>query len=296
MSERIGFHFLETNERSKALAFATRLEEARLKILAEILSFTSERQRLAYQLTFHPFRHFAVLGEAEGLLRELLRYKGVVLNSVLEDRLIAQASGDPARRAVVDQLRSAKQRLTHLLLEVPGDLSSDARERREAEKSKLMAEVEQLEGTLARQVAGLGRARRALSLTVEQAQKATPKQAVLLELLRYSHYLGTNKFEPRYGAIVLASSGKPKWVPLGSAEAIEKNIALYQAAVRVGQASQLSAGSGASLPRHPRESQIVIQNPKCRAARCRPTGKDAAHSRVILHPAPGPVSAALGAD
>ena len=71
-----------------------------------------------------------------------------------------------------------------------------------------------------------------LSVTVEQVQKAVPKQAVLLELLRYSHHLGANKHEPRYGAVVLAASGEPKWVPLGSAAAIETNIVLYQDAVR----------------------------------------------------------------
>ena len=145
---------------------------------------------------------------------------------------MAQASKRPEDRALIDRLRAAKQRLTQLLLEVPKDVSPEARARREKERDKLASEVEQLEGTLARHVSGLGRARRALSVTVEQVQKAVPKQAVLLELLRYSHHLGANKHEPRYGAVVLAASGEPKWVPLGSAAAIETNIVLYQDAVR----------------------------------------------------------------
>lgn len=46
------------------------------------------------------------------------------------------------------------------------------------------------------------------------------------------HYLGKGKFEPRYGAVVIAASGEPKWVPLGSAVEIEKTTALYQKSVR----------------------------------------------------------------
>ena len=102
----------------------------------------------------------------------------MVLDSLLEDRLVAEASGDPKQRAIVDELRSAKQRLTKLVMEVPKDFSESARQKRDAEKEKLSAQVEQLEAGLARQVAGLGRARRALSVTVPQVQSALPKEAV----------------------------------------------------------------------------------------------------------------------
>src|SRR5206468_2643978 len=136
------------------------------------------------------------------------------------------------QRAILEQLRAAKQRLTQLQLEVPKDLSEQAQKQRAAEKEKLSAEVEQLEGGLARQVAGLGKARRALGVTVQQVQSALPQQAALIELLRYSHYLGKFKHEPRYGAIVIGAKSEPGWVPLGSAAEIEKNVGLYQKSVR----------------------------------------------------------------
>ena len=123
----------------------------------------------------------------------MLRQKGVVLDSLLEDRLVAEASSDPKQREIIEQLRAAKQGLMQLVLEVPKDLSEAAQKQRAAEKEKLSTEVEQLEGGLARQVAGLGKARRALSVTVPQVQSVLPKQAVLIELLRYSHYLGKEK-------------------------------------------------------------------------------------------------------
>ena len=107
-------------------------------------------------------------------------------------------------------------------MEIPKDFSAEARQRREAELEKRAAQVEQLEATLARQVSGLGRARRALSVTLAEVQGALASDQVLIELLRYRHYMGKNKWEPRYGALVIASRDEPKWIPLGAANEIEK--------------------------------------------------------------------------
>ena len=223
---------IDLGKAKDAIPLATRARQADEKYLSNILSFTSEQQRLTFQKTTKPYTVFATLGSAAELAQTVLRQKGVVLDSLLEDRLLAEASSDPKQREIVEQLRAAKLRLMQLLLEVPKDLSEAAQKLRTAEKEKLSTEVEQLEGGLARQVAGLGKARRALSVTVTQVQSALPKQAVLIELLRYSHYLGKGEFETRYGAVVISASGTPKWVPLGAAAEIEKDIELYQKAVR----------------------------------------------------------------
>jgi CHAT domain-containing protein len=54
----------------------------------------------------------------------------------------------------------------------------------------------------------------------------------LIELVRYQHYLGKTKNEPRYGAVVISPGTEPKWVSLGAAAEIEKNIGLYQRTAR----------------------------------------------------------------
>jgi tetratricopeptide (TPR) repeat protein/CHAT domain-containing protein len=224
--------YTDMGEPKEALRLAPQARQAQERNLADILSFTSEQQRLAFQKTTKPYTLAATLGSAPELAEIVLRQKGVVLDSLLEDRLVAEASGDPKQRVIIDELRSAKQRLTKLILEVPKEFSEQARQKHDAEREKLSAEVEQLEGGLARQVAGLGRARRALSVTVPQVQSALSPKAALIELLRYPHYLGKDKYEPRYGAIVIAAGGEPKWIPLGDAAEIEKNVALYQKSVR----------------------------------------------------------------
>ncbi len=230
--DNLGFVFIETGKVQEAKEMEDNAEKSRLSTMANILSFASEQQRLDYQSSQNPYSVCASLGDAPEIALVLFREKGVVLDSLLEDRLMAEAGTNLDDRAILDQLRSTKQRLTRLLLEIPKDVSAPGLQKRSAELEGLTKEVEQMEGALARHVAGLGRARRALGVTVEQVQTAVPTNAALVEWLRYRHYLGKNKWEDRYGAIVLVSSGQPKWVSLGAATNIETDIKLYQQSVR----------------------------------------------------------------
>jgi tetratricopeptide (TPR) repeat protein len=230
--ERLAQLKIEQGKLKEAHEFAVQAARAQQKHLSDVLSFTSERQRLAFQQTTKPYKLFGTLGSARDLAETVLRQKGVVLDSLLEDRLVAEASADPKQREIIQQLALAKERMTQLVIEIPSDSSAEAHRQREQEKEKLSGQIEQLEGNLARLTAGLGRGRRALSVTVEQVKAALPKQAALVELVRYGHYVGKSKEEARYGAVVIAGTREPQWVSLGSADEIEKNVRLYKKSVR----------------------------------------------------------------
>jgi tetratricopeptide (TPR) repeat protein len=223
---------IDLGEAKDAIPLVEKARQAEERYLSNILSFTSEEHRLAFQKTTNPYSLPGTLDGAAELAQTLLRQKGVVLDSLLEDRLVAEASSDPKQREIIEQLRADKQGLMQLILEVQKDLSEAAQKQRAVRKGKLSTEIEQLEGSLARQVTGLGKARRALSVTVAQVQAVLPNQAVLIELVRYSHYLGKQKFEDRYGAIIISASRQPKWIPLGAAAAIEEDVKVYQKSVR----------------------------------------------------------------
>lgn len=235
----IALLYVEQGFTKKANELAASVREAEEKHLANILSFASEQQRLAFQKTTNPYTLAATLGDASELAQAVLRQKGVVLDSLLEDRVVAEASADPKQHLAIEQLRSAKQRLTQLLWDVPKDLSEAAQQERAAKKAALATEVEELEGGLARQMAGLGKARRALNVTMAQVQATLPTQESLIELVRYRHFLGKGESERRYGAVVIAAKTEPKWVPLGNAEEIEKKVQFYLKAAR-GEADEAS--------------------------------------------------------
>ena len=132
----LAFLDIDLGKAGGALEFAVRAEKSQETQLGNILSFTSEQQRLAFQETTNPFTLVATLGSAPDIAQAILHNKGVVLDSLLEDRLVAEASKDAKQREVIDQLRAAKQRYTQLLMEIPRDFSAEARQRREAELEK----------------------------------------------------------------------------------------------------------------------------------------------------------------
>ena len=213
----------------EATALARQASAAQLTILSKIFSFTSEQQRLAYLHIFHPYSLFPFLKGTEADLAEaVLRYKGVVLDSIVEDRLLAEASQGSEDQKRVEQLNVDKRQLGQLLLQPAQLLSAETNQRIKS----LEEEVEKIESELAQHVAGLGQARRALSVSLEQVQQAIPNDGVLIEYLRYSDYLGKGKWEPRYGAIVLLSKGPPLWIPLGKANEIEGLVQRYRTLVR----------------------------------------------------------------
>jgi tetratricopeptide (TPR) repeat protein/CHAT domain-containing protein len=228
--ENLAFLKIKQGKPAEALKFAARFNEVQEHNLADVLSFTSERQRLAFQKYSSPYRLFATLGSADNLARTVLRQKGVVLDSLLEDQVIGDASADPKNRELVQKIRAAKEQLTQLTLQIPAD--PKAAEAAKTSREKLSGDVERLEATLARAVTGAGRSRRALSVTVGQVQAVLPKASALVELLRYPHYTGGKEDEMRYGAIVIAPAGETKWVSLGKAEEIENKVRLYQRSTR----------------------------------------------------------------
>ena len=213
----------------EAVAFARQASAAELTILSKIFSFTSEEQRLAYLDIFHPYSLFPFLkGTETDLTAAVLRYKGIVLDSIVEDRLLAEASRGSQDQKLVEHLNLDKRQLGLLLLEPAQKVSAETNQRIEA----LEGEVENIESQLAQHVAGLGRARHALGVSLEQVQSTIPNDGALIEYLRYWYYLGKGKSEPRYGAIVLFSKGAPLWIPLGKANEIEHLVRRYGTLVR----------------------------------------------------------------
>jgi hypothetical protein len=227
----LGLLLLDVQKCTEAGELGEKVRKTSLRGFTGMLSFTSERERLLYANTHHPYALLGSASNAVPLALAILQNKGLVLDSLLEDRLVTEASDKPEERAVINQLDAAKDRLTQLLLSPASNSGKEALKKQAEARSKAWQEVEQLEGDMARKVAGAGRVRQALSVTLEKVQAAIPPQTVLIEFLRYPHYLGKNQWASYYGAAVLAPQGEPRWVCLGSAQALEFDITLYLDAV-----------------------------------------------------------------
>ena len=219
----------EVGQIPEAKSLEERSAKAYLAALSTILSFTSEQQRLDYQDRIDPYSLFAILpGSEMDLTEAILRYKGVVLDSFIEDRLLAEASQGSEHQNLAKQLNLDRRQLGQLYLQPPPNLSKEANQQIDA----LEGEIERIESQLAQHFAGLGRVRRALGVSLEQVQPTIPNDGTLIEYLRYWHFLGKGKFEQRYGAIVLSSKGAPLWIPLGKANELEHLVRRYGTLVR----------------------------------------------------------------
>jgi CHAT domain-containing protein/uncharacterized protein HemY len=219
----------DLNRLDEAAALAHQESAVELPILSRIFSFTSERQRLAYLDSFEPYGLLPSLkGSEKDFASAVLHYKGVVLDSIVEDRLLAKASQGSADRKLVEQLNQDKRQLGQLLLQPPQKLTAETSHRIDA----LQGEFEEIEGRLAQHLTGVGQVRYALGVRLEQVQSTIPNDGALVEYLRYQRYLGRGKTEQHYGAIVIFPEGVPLWVPLGTATEIEELVRKYGSLVR----------------------------------------------------------------
>ncbi len=241
----------------RALATADQIQDDEERALANILSFTSERQRLTFQedrlLSWRPYGPWAYLGAVQPLARTILRTKGIVLDSLLEDRALAEASRDEHVRGLANELTQVRRRLAQA---IPPLLAQDAMTAgRRVDWEALAENGETLEASVARRVTGLGRVRRALSVQVDQVRSAIPgEKTALLEFIRYRHYAGKGRWQARYGVLILSRNAESRWVSLGDAKDIEKSVKLNQHAVR-------SPATAAALVESLRKLYEQIWNP-----------------------------------
>jgi CHAT domain-containing protein len=205
-----------TGDNAAALEKALQLVAAEEHLLGNALAFTSERQRLAYQWQRVSFSLPGTLGDAALMARAVLRQKGIVLDSLLEDRLVANERLGKDGQARLDELRSLRQRVLHLELGSPAGTSSVPVDLWRKQKKQVREQAERLESDLAREVSALGRTRRALSVTVENVQGALPTNAALLEFVRYKHDLSATNGEGRYGVLIVARDVPCKWIDFPS--------------------------------------------------------------------------------
>jgi CHAT domain-containing protein len=227
--DNLGYVKFQLGRIEEAKDLAHLKAQAELALVSKVFSFTTEQQRLAYLNEFDPYDLFVLLnGSQIDLAAAVLRYKGAVLDSVIEDRLVAEASRDLDDRKLIEQLQSARQQLGKLLLQTAHEESSETNRRIE----ELEKQAEGTEAKLTQKVSHLGQARRSLHVTIEQVQSALPQNAALVEYLHYWHYLTIRKREPHFAAIVLYPKRPPVFVPLGKAQEIETLVRRYQKLVR----------------------------------------------------------------
>jgi len=224
----LGFLKIELRQPDDATRLAYDVAEAQQNMLNSVFTFAPERQRMEFERTLSPCDLPAALADADLLAEMVLRTKGVVLDSLLEDEAVTRAERDPDVRDLMEKRRLLQAQLGSE--DVSGaDFSTSPTAL--ADRQKLEQEEQQLEASLADKGVGSGKTRRALATDVSEIQDALPDDAALVEYVVYNRYTGHLGFEPAYGAVVLTRDAR-QWVPLGSAAEIDALVRLDQKYMR----------------------------------------------------------------
>ena len=217
----LAFLKIELRQPDDATQLARDVADAQQNMLNGVFTFAPEQQRMEFERTIEPCDLPAALADADLLAEMVLRTKGVVLDSLLEDEAITRAERDPEVR---DMMEKRRLLLAQMGSEDAsgGDLSGAPQAL--ADRRKLEQEEQQLEASLADKGVGSGKTRRALATGVSEVQEALTGEAALVEYVAYNRYTGHLGSEPAYGAVVLTRDAPCQWVPLGAAAEIEAQV------------------------------------------------------------------------
>ena len=222
---------LELGRKDDATKLAQGVSEAQQNALNGVFTFTAERQRIDFVKTIEPCDLPAALGNADLVAEIVLRTKGVVLDSLLEDEARVRAAKDPEVRDLMEKQRLLSARLLRAQEDMSGAAFADSPEA-VADRKEMEQEEQELEASLAQKGVGSGRTRRALATDVSDVRNALGNDAALVEFVAYNRYEGRLGSMPAYGAVVLSRDKAAQWIDLGPAAEIDAKVRSYQKYMR----------------------------------------------------------------
>lgn len=222
---------LEDNNPSTLRPAQAAFEQSLLQLTREVLTISSEEQRIRYFRQLKPCALPLALDDAMGVARNLLRYKGLVLDSLLEDARARMRSTDPALRGAESDLLRARQEAHRLLrISQSEEVEEDRRRAASEQYQQALASLDQIESALARQASGYGLVRSALAQTPEALLEKLPAGSCLVDFGVAHRYAGRGRYTPVYVAVRYWQGGITLRV-IEDFEAVNRAIDAVQAAM-----------------------------------------------------------------
>jgi len=222
---------IELRQPAEATSLAHDVAAAQDAVLNGVFTFAPEQQRMSFERTLEPCDLPAALADPDLLAQMVLRTKGVVLDSLLEDAAVSRAERDPEVRDLLQRRRQILAQLGQVRGGGPGDDLS-APSLSVGDRRQLEQDEQQIEAQLAGKGAVSGETRRALETDVSDVRDALPADAALIEYVAYHRYTGRLTSEPWYGAVILTHDAPPQWMPLGPKGEIDARVRLAQKFMR----------------------------------------------------------------
>jgi CHAT domain-containing protein len=216
----------ETGSLSEAIAYADRHITAKQSELQTILA-QDEGTRLSWQSVNQPF-WLACLLEPDAIADLVLRMKGVVLDSLVEDRSIALAAQSSSEGA--ESLKKISQLQAHLskLAFEPGQ---------EEEVTRLKGEISQLQRDMAAKYLGRNLQRASATITQADITAKLGEDSALIDVFQFHDPKLKRDEWDCLGAIIMAANNKLEFVRIDGAKAILQAIESLRQGIANGDAA-----------------------------------------------------------
>ena len=205
----------------QAMIYAEKFLESYNLYLKKLFYYLSPQERLNFQNRHQPMAVLASLGDAKIISRAVLRLKGIVLDSLIEDEsLMMSRRNEPEVAKFLSQRNRLRRRWESVV-------SNPAKMQKEGDE--LHEEMDKLSGLISEAIGGENRARRALQVRTDMVSQALPGDACLIEFVQYKRLHKTDQNSTiSFGAVILPTHGTdPRWIPLGPAEPIEEELGKF---------------------------------------------------------------------
>jgi tetratricopeptide (TPR) repeat protein len=220
----------EAGDESGARNYAEQAIGVLNKTLSRVLSL-EEQKRSSWQKANLKF-WFACIFPAESIAPLVLRWKGVILDSLVEDRALALAAKATSSSAkATARLAECRQRLSKIAFEKGN----------EKETEQLDNEIATLQRELTALLRGGNHQRPNLDISIDSILPALANGTSLLDFIRFRDNRLKDDAAFCYGVVVTCSDGGPTFVRIDGATAIDHAVDRLRSAINQGNVSEVEA-------------------------------------------------------
>jgi CHAT domain-containing protein len=218
----------KAEDASASRSYASKAIAAKQRELQSILSL-DEQARLSWQKANLSYWYACIL-RPEPLAQLVIRQKGVVLDSLLEDRsLVLSAANDPEGDAKLDDIASLRSQLSKIAFD----------KNKEREAVEMQEQISQLQRSLTARSNVSGRVRMSADTTIDAIIPALSDSSALIDLIRFDDPKLIGEESTCYGAIITGSDGTPTFVRIDGGTAIDQAITKLRSAINKGQPTEV---------------------------------------------------------
>ncbi len=211
-----------TDQTSLARSYAARAASALERNLQSAL-LSDESARLKWQETNRPVDLLACLLRPEQIAQLSLRWKGVVMDSLLEDRAVAKAfANNKETSKQLRDLRSLQNKLSRVAFSPEQN----------NESAGIIEQISDIQRKMAKRTHVFGRVRASADLTLDSILPALSGGTMFVDFIEFSDPKLTGDAQHHYGVSLLTEDGNPVFIRIPDRAGIDRTIDAVHSALQ----------------------------------------------------------------